>query len=340
MSPSYNNNSNYHSFVYNYSDFDQFGIRSTLERCIWVTWYTFIFLLSLIGDSTILLASVKYNTFELPEMVVRSIKNIAVCDLLLALSYVFPCIISLIGNGWVMGPLLCYLNLYLCYYGITVSCLLVATMTTTKYFLLKFPLRSGIWFERHGGKLCAGVWMFALYTPLVFLIVDKDDVMFDYRTYNCMYGFSAPAWKYLKPFLAILGGVLPNMVMIITSLSLLVRAKKRCRGEVRLQGVLTVLLTALVYSLANAPFTIYHVIARFISKTSAQPSFFHRYFLRIAWAIVCCNIVSNFFVYSLSVQSFRKFWKVRIGNLMTNITGKTRSSLKSRYSESTVQFLA
>ena len=313
--------------MYNYSDFDQFGIKSILERYIWLTWYIFIFLLSLIGDSTILLAFVKYNTFELPEMVVRSIKNIAVCDLLLALSYVFPCIVSLIGNGWVMGPALCYLNLYLCYYGITVSCLLVATMTTTKYFLLKFPLRSGVWFEKHGGKLCAGVWLFALYTPLGFLLVDKDDVSFDYRTYNCMYGFSAPAWKHLKPFFAVLGGVLPNMVMITTTLLLLLRASKTSRGDLRLQGVLTVLLTAFVYSLANAPFIIYHVIESVVPKNTAKPTLFHRYFLRIAWVIVCCNIVGNFFVYSLSVQSFRKFWKVRIRSLMTNITGKTRSSL-------------
>ena len=93
-------------------------------------------------------------------------------------------------------------------------------------------------------------------------------------------------------------------------------------GLIRWQGIVTVLLTAIADSFAYAPFTIYHMIEPLMKNNPSEPTLFHAYFLRIAWAVLCCNIIANFFVYSLSVTSFRAFLKTKLQVMMARLSYK------------------
>ena len=275
-------------------------------------WYILILCSSLLGDTTILVASIKYKAFELPKIVVTIIQHLAVCDLTMALFYLLPSIVSLIANGWVLGSTLCYINIYVCYYGITVGSFLIATITTSKYLLLRYPLRGGIWFKRNAQKICVGVWLFCLYTPISFFWTGRSDVSFDFRTYSCMYGFSSPAWKILNPCLAVLGGALPNTTIVVTTILLLKKARKAAKGNLRWQGIATVLLTVVVYMSGFTLFTLYHMLEPFLEKNPSMPTSFDAHFFKIAWVFLSFNITGNFFVYSFTVESFQNFLKTKI----------------------------
>ena len=54
----------------NYSDKATFGIKDDIARYTWTTYCIFIFLTSLIGDITILVAAIKYKAFKLNKFIV------------------------------------------------------------------------------------------------------------------------------------------------------------------------------------------------------------------------------------------------------------------------------
>ena len=67
---------------YDYANYTMFGIKSEAGRHALAGWLVFVVLSSLLGDSLILLASVKYRAINLHNIIVTFIQHIAVCDLL------------------------------------------------------------------------------------------------------------------------------------------------------------------------------------------------------------------------------------------------------------------
>ena len=79
---------------YDYSDYEKFGIKNDVERCIVGGWLMLVVICSLLGDSIILIASIKYKAFNLHRIVVAFIQHIAVCDLINASLSVRPIAVS------------------------------------------------------------------------------------------------------------------------------------------------------------------------------------------------------------------------------------------------------
>ena len=79
---------------YDYSDYNKFGIKNDLERCLYAGWFLFVVICTLLGDSIILAASIKYKAFNLHKIVLVFIQYIAVCDLINALLCLLPTAIS------------------------------------------------------------------------------------------------------------------------------------------------------------------------------------------------------------------------------------------------------
>jgi hypothetical protein len=78
------------------------------------------------------------------------------------------------------------------------------------------------------------------------------------------------------------------------------------------QGVLTVVFTAVVYSIAFLPNTVYHIGEPFVGVESLKSEPFRVTFFRVAASVLTVNVIANFFIYCLTVNSFRAFLRVRI----------------------------
>ena len=93
-----------------------YGIKSGPVRYLWAGYLVFVLLSSLIGDTIILIASIRYRAFKLHKVIVVIIQHIAVCDLLVSVTFTTARTISLLVNTNVLGGALCYLSPYLAYY--------------------------------------------------------------------------------------------------------------------------------------------------------------------------------------------------------------------------------
>ena len=306
--------------MYNYSNYAQFGIKNNTERYFYACWLTLVILSSIFGDSLILIASTKYKAFKLNKMIVAVIQHMAVNDLLNAVGSIFPILISTITNAGSPVRWLDYMRFFIGHYTSEVGSLLISSLTMIKVLLLKYPLRLGLLPKRRIHNICTAIWTICIFGPGVNLVVDRDDVFFDFRTYSYTYGYSSKAWKTLLPFTALIFLVVPNTIVIVSSIMLLYKAKKAARTHrktLKWQGITTVGLTALVYTLSFFPFIIYFTAEPFVKKHPQNPGPFFLEYYRVTNGLVILHVLSNFFVYSLTVESFRSFLKTKLCGVLT-----------------------
>ena len=313
---------------YNYSNYTQFGIKNDAEKYSYIVWGIFVVLCSLVCDTCILVASIKYRAFNLHKIVVAFIQHLAVCDLVVALGHVLPSCVSLIYNNGGSSEILKYVRFLVSYYGNYVCASLTAAMALSKLLLLKFPLRAPSWSKRQAHNVCIGIWITLISVPALLLLVIKDSVIFDYRVYIYRYKYSSGIWNILLPIVTLMLLGAPNIVIIVSTILLLKEAKKvvrRTQETLRWQGIMTVVLTAAVYSLSILPFVGYYVAEPFIEKDPFVPGKFHVEYFRLASAFTAINILANFFVYSVTVASFRKFLKTTFQTTVAFLSYKDSS---------------
>ena len=293
-------------------------------RYTWAGYYLFVIASSLIGDTTILIASIKYKAFKLHRVIIVIIQHMAFCDLIVSATYVLPKMVSVVSDKWVLGNVFCFLYSYATYYSNLTSMFLICTMTTSKLLLLKYPLQFGTTSLKKAHLICMACWLAALTLPVTFLLVD-DDVSFSYLSYECAYIFSSEIWHYLKPFIAVLFAFIPTCMVVSTTLCLLIKAKKvvsRSRESLKWQGIVSTVLTATVYCLSQLPYVVYRVGESIVNVDDKSKSSFHTTFFRVALSLLSLNTISNFYIYSLTVSSFTAFIRSKM-QYITNMETST-----------------
>ena len=165
--------------------------------------------------------------------------------------------------------------------------------------------------------------MIASSFPLLFLIIDSRDIWFDYRVYTCDYKFSSKVWKNLRPALTIIFLFVPNIIIAATTIPTLMylaaarKCAKKVRGSIPWQGALTVALTAIVCFISTMPLMIYYTIWGFLDNTASQDYKTELYFARVAKFLMIINILSNFYIYLITLKSFRKFAMATITKILS-----------------------
>ena len=109
--------------------------------------------------------------------------------------------------------------------------------------------------------------------------------------------------------------VLSFTILIVTSVLLLIvasRAASRHGETLRWEGVITILLTAGVLLISYLPKSVIIVTMQLGVEYSNTTS-------RVSHHLTSLNIMANFFVYSLTVQSFRNFLKTMLSEFLSLI---------------------
>ena len=185
---------------------------------------------------------------------------------------------------------------------------LTPVLTSSKLFLLKYPLRSSCWTKRKAHIVCWLSLLPSLFIVISKLVVDSDDINFDYRIYGCDYKYTENAWKTIVPIIALIGLNLPVLIVICTTIPTLKylyvasKSARRVQGSIPWQGALTVTLTATVYCISNLPLSVW-----LTSKMFSLSSAFMDNFYRVAIFALAINVMSNFYIYALTIRSFRRF---------------------------------
>ena len=281
------------------------------------------------------MASIKYKAFNLHKMIVTFIQHIAVNDLLSAVGGVAPTAIAAIFNVGSSNRFIDFVMTFITYYAATTSAALISALTLGKLLLLKYPLRLRSLSKKYAHKLCTGIWVFCLLVPVQPLLIDKDDVIFDYRVYSSTYTYTSSLWKIVLPVNALIFLVIPGVAVIVSTVLILREAMKivrETRESLRWQGITTVVLTATVYTTAFLPFTIYFLAEPFVQKDPDNPGKFYLEFRRVAKGALLLNIISNFFIYSLTVASFRRFLVTKFYEIFSACLKKSPSQGNESYS--------
>ena len=305
---------------FNYSD-PKFAIQNDNERYAWAAYHLFVFLSSTVGDTLILIASLNKDAFKINMFIITIIQHMAVTDLVTSLFDVFPVLTSLLANSWVLGPpSLCNYLSYVTWVTTLATIVFIAVLTTSKFLILKFPRLTTRWSTKLSHIICISVWLFCSTVPALMLVVDKDDVEFDYRAYSCVYQFRANIWKKIAPKVSVIFSLTLNIVIISTTIPTLKylaaarNSARRVQGSIPRRAGFAVVLTASVCILSNLPYVGYVVTKYFFKEDPLARHHVHLY--RVARAIMLLNTVSNFYIYFLTIKSFRCFVLSKVQSLI------------------------
>ena len=288
-----------------FSNKTEFAIKSDVERYTWAVFHMFIFLSSLVGDSLILIAAIKYRAFKINRLILVTIKHIAVSDLCVALFTILPRTVSLIVDEQLFGTVMCKIKFCFSYFFGTVGVFLMCGMTTCKVATLQYPLRTNALSSKNAHKACIAIWFSILSLPA--LLAAENDAVLDYRMNTCDMNFKTAIWRWLRPLLTIVFSVIPNVLVTASTIRLLFMAKQaaaRRNKNVNMQGVVTIILVAVVYHASLLPYAVYNIAE---SRIADKRSFFHKEYYRISVSFLSFNIISNFFIYNFTIESFRQF---------------------------------
>ena len=302
-------------------------IMTDAERFSWVAWLVFVFLSSFGGSVTILVASIQYRAFRLNQVIVTIIEHIAVCDILIALTGVLIQAVSLVYGRWIFGTTACYIRAYVGRYITAVSIFLITAMTVIKFILVKFPLKTGSWSRKQGQVICGAVWVFCLIVPISFVMVDRDDVVYQKTMHTCIYTPSSEKWKILSHLSLAIFSVVPMVTTVIITVLLFKhlldarKVAKRTGSKLRWQGLVTVVLTATIFCLSYLPGSVVLIVERVFKDWQNV-----EYFYRAASAVLRLNVMSNIFIYCFTVKSFRAFLRGRVEHFTSVISHDARVS--------------
>ena len=291
-----------------YGNRTAYGIHSDGWRHTWAAYLLFVVLSSFIGDTAILVSSIKYKAIKLHATTIVIIQHIALSDLMVALTDVLPKLISVLNHGWVFGTFMCELAPAPRLYFATVGLFLVSAMTASKMFLLKYPLRFGNFARDNKIVICAVCWVAALVSPGVNILLQDKITYFSYRGYQCDFTSSSPSIHWIKLVFPILLIVIPTTVVLVTTVFILMDARKvarRFRDKLRWQGTMATLMTAVLYLISVFPHALFRIAERFSSEE--DNSFMFKQLNRLAISFHYINTISNFYIYCMTVASFREF---------------------------------
>ena len=289
-----------------------YGIQDNRERYALISWCIAVVVSSLIGDSLILLGTIKFGAIKLHKVLVAVIQHLAVCDLLLAIFNVSLRTVALVADDWVLGQFMGRVQ-----YEVTAICfpviiMLTCLLTISKLVILKRPLRAAALPARFGHKICTVMWITSvcLNLPIIILQLTKRvELKFQYLVYGCISGHpeQTPIWFEWYFYLTVFLFPVPCLIILITSSLILVEARKvatRQREVLRCEGVFTVMLTVGIFLLSFLPYFVTNIVQPQIFNVF-HPPVVHR----MIHFLTNLNIMTNFMVYSLTVKSFRNFLK-------------------------------
>ena len=279
-------------------------------RHILIGYESLVAISTLIGDTLILFGSLRYNAIKLHKIIVIFIQYIAVNDLLAVIFTILPGLVSLVANDWILPNIFCYLTLLVYASSVAFLSQLISILALSKLLIAKHPLRAMSVSKNTAHIIACTMWVYSLSFPIACIAKDKSGVYYASNIYNCDYGVDSNIWTPLEMyvyFTAIGASLFVSLLItVVCSVMLIVEARRvvrRMTGRVlQWQGILTILITVAVHSLGSIPSGIYYCFYILFPNANYVEELY-----RCAWFISLIGAVSNFYIFTLTLSSFREF---------------------------------
>lgn len=271
-----------------------------------------VLICGVIGNSLVLLGSVRYGAIRMEINSVIMLENIAAADILATILQFIPMLVTLVTERWVMGHFICYSSIFR-YIPFCCEAMLIAIMSCHRLWLLAFPLKLSmdtLWLK----VVVAGLWVFYTITILIVATLWGGPVIrYEPSHLNC----SPFDWQNLETvsayqtFLRTLSGIylfLPVIVTIVANIIILklvytsptITVSGRNRS---LKAALTISVICWMYVLSYLPSVVLFALpVAGVSNIPPYVNVINMYSLSL-------NLISNPFIYSYSNARFALFLK-------------------------------
>ena len=151
-----------------------------------IIWSLLTAVISLTGNTCILVGTIKHGAIKLDTISLLLIKNLAVSDILNTLLVVLPGVATLSTRSALFSDslIVCHVLSNLQYVFGVFNSLAVCIMMVNKLIILLNPISTLSRSERTGHCLVTGAWVCGLVPALLYLAVGGTTVMFDTRVYR------------------------------------------------------------------------------------------------------------------------------------------------------------
>ena len=272
-------------------------------RYFLVFWNVLNLLLSLSGNTLVLVSSIKYHAINLDRVSVILIRHLAVADMIYLVPRSIMSVPGLVLKRWVMGSFMCALTTVNTYIASIVSLLLICALNLNKTMAFKFPLKSRLKSKKDGHVIAVCAWVFAVISTVFCGVLTKWTVTFRRNLMHCL---EMAEFHSIKELVFALYMILPVVSIVLTTLWLL-RFVQKARG-LNAQGSMTLVFISIVFIVSWAPGSVYNCIMSFSSdhfkRINAE---FLACFNTVAVYVTYINFSFNPLVYYLSISSFNKF---------------------------------
>ena len=279
---------------------------SVPERFFIAMWCLACITFAVLGNSMVLVSSIKYNAIKLDNISIALIQNIAFADIGYAV-YVTTVLVSVIENKWILGDILCSITNYMhLFFGIS-EIYLICVFNVSKLHCLLFPLQARHRSRTTGHLLALGVWCVM---PIFYLIpaqlLTGRKESFRLTFFRCEGYFTIPG-KFTKifPFLSVVFFILLPMLVVLIAIIWLLQYVRKVQSLQR-QSIVTLLLISLCYFCSYLPYGGFFIIRTFFPhEASLRAIRFHYY--RFGLYMCYLNFSANPVIYLVSVKSYKEF---------------------------------
>ena len=306
-------------------------------RYILILWCAVSTILSLLGNTIVLIASRKYNAFKLDKYSIRLIDNLAAADIGYTITDIIPTIGAVAANGWVYGRGSCIVVRFLTNVFRNMAPLLVALLCVSKMTCIMSPLSARARDTPHVLLAVSLIWSIVGTSCLISTVLYRDNVYYDHVSFQCWVDYTHR--EYFGTFL-IGYMILVAVVIITTSIWLLVLAR-RISGRVQRKGATAIIAVSAFYSIATVPTAILMALeltSWFESWTDEVKATGKILTMYSFYLTNFCNPI----VYYFSIKSFKEFVDKKIfrrvseefpssGNNSDNRTGSSTANTSNEH---------
>ena len=296
------------------------GHYSNFERYSIAAWLSFVLFTSLIGNSLVLVGSLKHRAIRLDSITTTFIQHVAVADIGTVVCF-YPVAVSFITDRIYFGTEFCVVRFYIGSAFQVFGMLLICALNASKLISVLHPLRSAMWTKSKGHGIVGIIWgittIFFSYLGIstigaVVYTPDINTCLPDITRYN-------PTQMAVFKCVIFLITCLPVLVTLVTTCWLLIMTLKMARSKptrdspatlkrqhANIQGVVTVIAIGILFLVSFGPWFILLIVMGSVVH-SGECSRGIGVLQRLFVCLLFLNNICNFIIYASSIRSFKRF---------------------------------
>ncbi|KAL5248196.1 hypothetical protein ACHWQZ_G017390 [Mnemiopsis leidyi] len=255
-----------------------------------------VIVLGLGGNGFVLWASTKCRAITLNRVSLALLENLALCDMLITVSFYSPMLLTLSSDGWMLGRTACFLAAFIGDIPLALEGFIIAGISCHKLYILTHCLQPVRCTRKQMIKVLALFWFISTAVVLLFsFYVTRGMAIYVPYAMTCI-EIAGSYFSFVFGNVIVL--VLPLLLIVVSNIWTLIIVIKRTRQNMgkflpNSSAITTVSLICWTHIFSYLPV----FLVPFIGNMSM---------VTVSSFALSANVIANPFIYTMSYKSFRE----------------------------------